>query len=44
MLLVVDYDPMVDDYESERNSYLVDTDDPGVAVRGYSYGQWQWHC
>jgi hypothetical protein len=30
------WDPMADDYFSERNSYQVDIDDPGVATVGYS--------
>lgn len=29
----------MEDYTSARNSYKVDTDDPGVAVRGLSYGE-----
>jgi len=30
------WNPMADDYLSERNSYQVDVDDPGVATVGYS--------
>ena len=30
------WNPMVEDYLSERNSYQVDVDDPGVATVGYS--------
>lgn len=28
-------DPMVADYISERNTTMVDIDDPGVAITGY---------
>ena len=29
------WDPMRNDYLSERNAYSIDTDDPGVATLGY---------
>ncbi len=35
-LSMVDWDPMMDDYMSIRNSYDVDVDDAGVALTGYS--------
>ena len=31
-----EWDPMAADYLSIRNSYNVDTNDPGVAALGYS--------
>ena len=30
------WDPMTSDYTSDRNSYNIDVDDPGVATVGYS--------
>ena len=30
------WNPMAEDYLSERNNYQVDVDDPGVAIVGYS--------
>ena len=30
------WNPMAEDYLSERNTYHVDVDDPGVATVGYS--------
>ena len=34
-----DWNPLAEDYLSERNSYLVDIDDPGVATVGISKSQ-----
>ncbi|XP_067123693.1 tudor domain-containing protein 15-like [Centruroides vittatus] len=38
------WNPMADDYLSERNSYKVDVDDPGVAVTGYKSSQEEYIC
>jgi hypothetical protein len=34
-----DWDPMMEDYFSARNSYKIDVDDAGVATVGYSMYQ-----
>ncbi|RUS77022.1 hypothetical protein EGW08_015202, partial [Elysia chlorotica] len=33
-----DWDPMKEEFESNRNSYKINTDDPGVALVGYEEG------
>ena len=36
------FNPMEEDYFSERNSYNIDVDDAGVATTGYS--KWTFSC